>query len=143
MTRVSGSVPSTTILVTDNLADLRSLIALILRREGHQVLEAATATEALQIAATHPDPIPLLVTSMDLPEMTGEKLGWLLADLRPGLRTVCLSAYPQDYLISLGALNPLTPFLGKPFKLAEILDKVRELVDAETVAPLIVREQSA
>jgi two-component system cell cycle sensor histidine kinase/response regulator CckA len=124
------------ILVTDTLPGLRSLITLILRPEGFHVLEASTAAEALQIAATHPRPVSLLVASMGLPEMTGETLGRLLADLYPGLRTLCLSGYPQAHLVSLGILEPATPFLGKPFKIADLLSKVWELIDA---APVTVR----
>src|SRR5436190_23139900 len=98
MTRASSSTPSATILVADSRPELRNLLTLILRRDGYEVLEASTAAEALQIASTHLDLVSLLVTSANLSDMNGEKLGLLLADLRPGLLTLCLSAYPQDYL---------------------------------------------
>jgi DNA-binding response OmpR family regulator len=139
----SSSTSPITIVVAEHIPELRSLLVLILHREGFHVLEASTAAEALHIVATYEEPIGLLVTGMGLSDMTGEKLGSLLADMRPGIRTLCLSAHPREHLISLGDLHPATPFLGKPFKLAEFRATVYQLLDEPFSSPLIVHEKTA
>src|SRR4051812_37777554 len=101
---MSSSVPPVTILVAESLPDMRSLLVHIFQREGCHVLEASTATEAVQVAGNHPGPIPLLMTGMTLPEMTGETLGRLLAACCPGLRTLCLSGLPHRHLVEAGIL---------------------------------------
>jgi CheY-like chemotaxis protein len=58
------------ILIVDDNADCRELFALLLRRSGYVVVEAATGLDALdQTHATHPD---LILMDLCLPKMTGD-----------------------------------------------------------------------
>jgi len=58
------------ILVVDDNSDCRELFALVLRRSGYVVVEAATGLDALdQTHATHPD---LILMDLCLPKMSGD-----------------------------------------------------------------------
>ena len=67
------------ILVCEDDATSRLLISQILRRQGFQVLEAATAAEALALWRGHE--LSALVTDMNLPDQTGQDL---IAQVRDG-----------------------------------------------------------
>jgi CheY-like chemotaxis protein len=59
------------ILVVEDNAASRNLIALVLGRSGYDVAEATTGVDAIdQAHATHPD---LIIMDLGLPEMTGDE----------------------------------------------------------------------
>lgn len=59
------------ILIVEDNSDSRELLALLLRRLGYDVAEAATGQEAIdQTYATHPD---LIIMDLGLPGITGDE----------------------------------------------------------------------
>jgi two-component system cell cycle response regulator DivK len=59
------------ILVVEDNADCRELLAIVLRRSGYEVAEAATGLAAVeQASATHPD---LILMDLSLPGITGDE----------------------------------------------------------------------
>jgi DNA-binding response OmpR family regulator len=57
-----------TVVVVDDYADSRALLALYLRTEGFQVKEAATGMEALEVAVSQPS---LMILDVNLPDIDG------------------------------------------------------------------------
>jgi DNA-binding response OmpR family regulator len=57
-----------TVVVVDDYADSRALLAMYLRTEGFQVKEAATGMEALEVAASQPS---LMILDINLPDIDG------------------------------------------------------------------------
>ena len=57
-----------TVVVVDDYADSRALLAMYLRTEGFQVKEAATGMEALEVAASQPS---LMILDVNLPDIDG------------------------------------------------------------------------
>lgn len=111
-----------TILVVDDEAGIRELIRKILRRERYHVLEAGSAEEAL--AAAQGQAIDLLITDVMLPGIHGPELARRMQQAAPSLRalkTLFISGYTGSEAIPPGAR-----FLGKPFTLAALLEKVRD-----------------
>jgi CheY-like chemotaxis protein len=121
--------PRETILVVDDEAGIRSLIAKILRREHYQVLEAGTATEAAAVAATHGSAIHLLLTDVMLPDRNGRRLAETLVEALPKLKVVYISGYTDDESVRAGAFPPGARFLQKPFTLGALLGIVRETLN--------------
>ena len=118
-----------TILVVDDEAGIRSLIAKILRREHYSVLEAGTATEAAAIAATHGGAIQLLVTDVMLPDRNGRQLAERLVQALPKLKVMYISGFTDDESVRAGAFPPGARFLQKPFTLGALIGIVRETLD--------------
>jgi hypothetical protein len=118
-----------TILVVDDEAGIRNLIAKILRREHYRVLEAGTATEAAAIAAAHGDAIQLLVTDVMLPDRNGRQLAETLAEVLPKLKVMYISGFTDDESVRAGAFPTGVRFLQKPFTLGALLETVRETLD--------------
>ena len=118
-----------TILVVDDEAGIRSLIAKILRREHYGVLEAGTASEAIAIAAAHGGAIQLLVTDVMLPDRNGRQLAEKLVQALPKLKVMYISGFTDDESVRAGAFPPGARFLQKPFTLGALIGMVRETLD--------------
>jgi CheY-like chemotaxis protein len=106
------------ILVVDDDTDVRVTTALLLRRMGYRVTEAAGAGEAL-IALELDDTIQLLLTDVVMPEVSGVELARKAMILRPDLPIVYFSGYADPEAI-VGAI-PLARMLRKPFRPAELV----------------------
>ncbi len=79
-----------TILVVDDDLSLRTMLAELLRTEGHAVLEAADGRAALEAAGR--EAIDLALLDLRLPDTTGLELLPMLRDLRPEASVVMLTA---------------------------------------------------
>jgi CheY-like chemotaxis protein len=118
-----------TVLVVEDEPSVRSTTALMLRRHGYQVEEAASGDEALRVWQRRGADIDLLLTDLVIPGMTGSELALRLSALRPGLPVVFTSGYSEDTLDSQGLSEKNTFLLPKPYTQAALLQKVRAVLD--------------
>jgi len=118
-----------TILVVDDEPRIRALVQKILSRHGYQVLEAADGQEALTMFREHPE-INLLITDVMMPRMGGAELVDQLRRQRIGVKVLYVSGYTEDPKILAGKFPPGTAFLAKPFTIAALMGKVREVLEA-------------
>ena len=119
-----------TVFVVDDEESVRTLIARTLRTAGYRVVEASDGRSALEIAGAHSGSIDLLVTDVVMPGMNGREFADRLTTLRPGVKVLYVSGYTNDAVIRSGLLPPGTAFLQKPFPLASLLEKVREMLES-------------
>ena len=92
-------------------------------------LRAPDGQSALEIARSHAEEIPLLVTDIVMPGMTGPELAAALVAERPGVRVIYMSGYTDDSVVRHGVLAEGLPYLQKPFTPDALARKVRELID--------------
>jgi len=121
--------PMETVLVVDDDADLRNLVAKWLRTQGYEILAAANGFQALQLAERCPVRIDALITDIDMPYLQGTELAMRLTAKRPYLRVLLMSGGHYDAYDAPELLSPGSWFLEKPFTLAELGRKLRELLD--------------
>jgi len=128
-----SSIPqgSETVLVVEDEPSLRSLATHILRHQGYKVLEAADGEEALRVAQECIGEINLLLTDVVMPRMGGKELADRLQTLRPSVRVLFISGFPDDAIAHHGVITPGIAFLQKPFSPASLAQKVREVLDGE------------
>ena len=62
--------------------------------------------------------------------MTGPALAERLGETRPGMKVLYTSGYTDNAIVHHGVLDEGTPFMGKPFSVAELGRKVREVLDS-------------
>ena len=121
-----------TILVVEDEAALRTLIARKLREQGYTVLEAGNGEEALHVAAIHMEiDIDLLLTDIAMPIMPGVPLAEQLVMLRPGMKVLFMSGYADTTLSQSDTLGRHMAFMQKPVLLNVLVQKVREMLDVE------------
>ena len=113
-----------TILVCEDDEQLRMLVQLMLIDHGYLVLPAARAEQAVELAEH--EAIDILVTDVELPQMSGPELVARLQSTLPALGVLFLSGYPADALP-----GPPLPgehaFLQKPFSETSLIEKVAKL----------------
>jgi FixJ family two-component response regulator len=61
--------------------------------------------------------------------MRGRELASRLLETRAGLRTIFMSGHADPSVAPGGIIDPVTPFLQKPFSGATLTRKIREVLD--------------
>jgi len=93
----AATAPAQRVLVVEDNPDGREMLATVLRMLGHEVFEAATGTEAIDLAVRH---VPaVVIIDIGLPDIDGYEVARRLRRrLGARLRLVALSGYgqPQD-----------------------------------------------
>lgn len=119
-----------TILLVDDEEVVRTSIRKILEKFGYRVLEAQDGEEAKLICEHSQNLIHLMLTDMIMPNINGLYLARRLKLSRPHMRVILMSGNTNlitDQYDSLSAED--FELLPKPFALAELLSKVREVLD--------------
>jgi two-component system cell cycle sensor histidine kinase/response regulator CckA len=120
------------LLVEDDPA-VRRLTRASLEHCGYRVHEAESATAALAIWDTLPQPVDLLLTDLIMPGgMTGRELADRLVARRPGLKVIYNSGYSTEVVQRELRLLPTHSFLQKPYPVAELAAAVRDCLDRPT-----------
>jgi DNA-binding response OmpR family regulator len=82
------------VLLVDDEAGILSALRRTLRREGYQLLTAASAAEALETLAR--EPVDLVVSDQKMPGMSGTRLMAEVASRRPGVARLVLTGWPEE-----------------------------------------------
>jgi two-component system, cell cycle sensor histidine kinase and response regulator CckA len=119
-----------TILLVDDADALRQLTRRLLEERGYTVLEASDPADALRQAAEHSGPLPLMITDVVMPGLSGFLLAEKLARFRPETKVLYASGFNDHSSVQLPARGQQYAFLEKPFTREDLLDTVRELLDS-------------
>ena len=118
-----------TILLVDDADSLRALTRQLLEDSGYTVLDSGDPLEALRIASEYPGPLPLLITDMFMPALSGSVLAERVATVRPKTKVLYASGYSDGSIEQFQVRGKSFSFLKKPFTREGLLRKVRELLD--------------
>jgi CheY-like chemotaxis protein len=92
-------------------------------------LEASQGGEALQLVEAGGETIDLIVTDVVMPGMDGRELGRRLAQSRPTLPILYISAYDVNDIFRRGSPRTSAPFLQKPFPPDDLINTVGQLLE--------------
>ncbi|PYV38968.1 MAG: hybrid sensor histidine kinase/response regulator, partial [Acidobacteria bacterium] len=118
------------ILLVEDQELLRHLVGELLRSWGYTVLEASNGNEALSISKGQKGPIGLMVTDVEMPEMSGPELARHLSPLRPEMKVLFMSGYTMETFGQDGMSQAGTEFLQKPFTATALLSRLKDLLGA-------------
>ena len=116
------------ILVVEDEEDLRGLLKMMLSRLGYKVSLAANGREALLLVEEKGLKPDLIITDVVMPGMSGSVLVERLRRNQPDLKVLFMSGYTDNAIVHHGVLDPGTPFIQKPFTIAQIAEKVRAVL---------------
>lgn len=116
------------ILVAEDDAAERGLIARGLAGDGHTVIEAENGAAALQRLLADPAAIDVLVTDVDMPELDGVDLARRALTARPGLKVLLISGFAGGLERAADLNAKGVRSLVKPVALEKLRAEVKALV---------------
>jgi PAS domain S-box-containing protein len=122
--------PGETILVVEDEELVLDIATRILTQHGYHVLAARSGEEASYLMDGHQGIIHLLLTDLVMSGETGKEIAERLSKLRPEIRVLYMSGYPESVIASQGVIEPGIMLLSKPFKALDLLAHVRSALDA-------------
>lgn len=121
LSALQASRPGITVLLVDDDTLVRRRLVMLLEALGYDVLQAASAEEALDLAERSEQRIDLLLTDVFMPGLDGFELAVRLRRFLPGARALVMTGYAQDALLK----GFVSEVLVKPFDLHELVDALR------------------
>jgi PAS domain S-box-containing protein len=118
-----------TILVVEDEEALRGVFRRCLEDAGFTVLTASDGQEALSVSVQHAGDIHLLLTDVVMPHMSGRALAQEFLKIRPHIKIIYMSGYPDDAIVRHGVIDAGTHFISKPFTAIDLNQKVRAVLD--------------
>lgn len=111
------------ILIVDDEPMLRELLGEILELAGAEVIRAVNGQQAIEFYKANKD-IDLVMLDVIMPEMSGKEVYEALLQLNPALKVVFMSGYTKDQEVSGLVTEAGAIFIDKPYKAAEVLEKL-------------------
>src|SRR5580704_3299477 len=90
-----------TILVVDDNKEILRVVVLILEAEGFRVYSAASGPSALKLANETTEIIDLVLSDVEMPEMSGPDLGQAIKATRPNIHVMLMSGGNNGNLLVL------------------------------------------
>jgi PAS domain S-box-containing protein len=118
-----------TIMLVEDDAGMRELVAALLEAAGYKVLKPNSATTALELAQTPFASFDLLLTDIIMPHMSGVELYDQVRRSRPEIKRLYMTGYAGDDLARHGLLKSEVIVLEKPFASTTLLAAVRAVLD--------------
>jgi len=116
-----------TVLLVDDEQFVRDLGARILTRFGYTVLQAANGKEAIEVFKRERDRISLVILDLIMPEMGGKECLAAILKMNPRMKVIVASGYSTSACES--AAMGAQGFIDKPFRVKDLLQEVRRVLD--------------
>jgi two-component system, NtrC family, nitrogen regulation response regulator NtrX len=116
------------ILVVDDEREVRVATRRILERSGHEVVEAGTGEEGIEVLET--TAVDLVITDIMMPGQGGVESLAQMRELYSGLRVIAMSAHALDELPEAQRLGAARTIV-KPFTVETLTRMVDEVLSGE------------
>jgi DNA-binding NtrC family response regulator len=118
-----------TLLVADDDPGVRALIASTLRPK-YQVLEACNGLEVIGLMEIHPQPISLVISDIQMPDLGGLDVAKWLRNRHPTVKLLLMSGEFDSDRVKAHLGTADVPFLAKPFRPTALALTVLSLLSA-------------
>ncbi len=117
-----------TILLVEDEDMLRELVESILSHEGYKVITAADGDEAVGIYEHRWEEIDLVFSDYGLPKLSGEEVLKRMKGINPGVRFIVATGFIDSNQKAALLGNGVKDIILKPYRPAEIVEKVRRVL---------------
>ena len=117
------------ILVVDDEEQIRDMTASALLHGGYRVVTAGSGEQALEVFRRDGGSFDLVVLDISMPGMGGLECLSELLRLDPTVKVLLASGYALDSSSNLAEAPRAAGYLSKPYRLAQLLETVRDLLD--------------
>jgi PAS domain S-box-containing protein len=119
-----------TILFVEDEDSLRQAVAKMLRKAGHEVLEAADGSGALDLLRARGRKIDVIVLDLTIPGASSKEVVEAAAQIPPGIKVILISAHSEDTAKALLSMPVVKGFIRKPFQLIDLVQRVRAVLSS-------------
>ena len=123
------------ILLVDDEETIRAAGSAILTAHGYRVITAGDGSEGVAAFSAHADEIALVITDLDMPNLSGAGLARALHHLKPDLKILAWSGLGgTSGDTSVRPAEFAAAFLMKPFAVTTLLKLIRHLLGTDRTA---------
>ena len=115
------------ILILEDEIGIRSFVSINLKREGYEVIEAGTGSEAIEKLNSEPN-IAVALLDIMLPDMSGVDICRYIRDKYENMGIIMLTAKAQEDDKIEGFVAGADDYMIKPFSIRELLFRVSALI---------------
>ncbi|MGN2253364.1 CHASE3 domain-containing protein [Frateuria sp. GZRe12] len=119
------------VLLVDDDIGVRVFTAEALTELGYRVLTAAGGHDGLAVLDAHPQ-IDLLLTDVEMAQLSGWELADIARQLRPGLKVLLMTGFTREATERFDERIPGAGLLRKPFTLEELAHHVHDVLSGDT-----------
>ncbi len=117
-----------TILLAEDDPGVRSMVELVLKQFGYQVLVASDGQEAVEMFAANRARIGLILMDIIMPNKNGVEAFAEIRELQPEVKALFISGYTAEFIQSRG-MQEGVDLLMKPVQPMELLRRVRSILE--------------
>jgi CheY-like chemotaxis protein len=110
------------VLVVDDDQAVRDFVDRVLREAGYRTMVAGSGPDAIELAGK--EPIDLLLTDVNMPQMTGDELARRLRHDEPSLKVLYLTGFSDQLFSEKSTLWQDEAYLEKPCTITGLLEAV-------------------
>lgn len=121
-----------TILVIEDDVKLRSFFSTLLSSFGYNVIEATDGEDGINKFMENKDKIAILLLDVIMPKKNGKEVLSEIRKTSSNVKVLFISGYTGDVIQSMGITDKELNLISKPVMPADLLRKVREVLDKDT-----------
>jgi PAS domain S-box-containing protein len=119
-----------TLLIAEDEEIVRMFVKNILERAGYKVIIADNGEDAVARFREHDD-ISLVLSDVVMPRKNGKEMLDEIRKIKPGVKALFISGYAADVIHNKGILEKDVDFMTKPYSKADLLRKIRIMLDKD------------
>jgi CheY-like chemotaxis protein len=129
--KLPGANGDERILFVDDEALIREMGTAMLEHHGYRITACENGAEALKTFSSDPTAFDLVITDMNMPNMTGDRLAEELVAIRPDIPIIICTGFSDRVGREDARAMGVRAFLKKPVSLMEMSREVRRALDGE------------
>jgi len=118
------------VLVVDDDEGAREITSILLERAGFDVLSEGDGARAIEEFRRNAEEIAAVVLDNTMPGLSGTQVFDAIREIAPNVPVVLASGYSRERVSDTLLASGKTRFLHKPFDTAQLLDALRQLLEA-------------
>lgn len=119
-----------TILFAEDDVSVRTLITNLLTGHGYEVILADDGADAIEKFRRNHERIGLILMDMIMPKKNGREAYDEVCRIKPDIKVLFISGYTAEFMENRGVSGKEVELLLKPVPPADLLQKIREMLDA-------------
>lgn len=119
------------ILFVDDEAPIRNFVERTLVAQGYSVTSVSDGQLALERFTATPDAFDLVISDVNMPKMSGDKLIPKLFEIRPDISVILASGYNKNITKKMALQLGAEDLLDKPISREKLFFKVRQVFDGK------------